>query len=104
MPIKKDKSILKEGTIGDLKYKIFDRGNIQISEGDKIFRKELTILERVLSETNYETMKEGDSIKIDGAGDTDPLFIYKEKGVIGLRLRKNLPVIINELLSIIDSV
>lgn len=104
LPEKKDKGILKEGTIGGLRYKIFDRGNIEITDGEKTFRKDRTAFKTALTGMDYDKLKNGDKHEIAGAGDTDPLIIIKEGDSIRFTLKNKLPPIVKELISIMDSV
>jgi hypothetical protein len=100
----KEKGLLEEGTIGDLKYKLFDRGNIQITDGVNIFRKDCTAFKGSLAGRDYEKLKNGDSFEISGAGDTDPLIIFREKDEIKIRLGGKIPPIILKLIDILGKV
>jgi len=100
----KEKGLLKEGTIGDLKYKIYDRGNIHITDGINIFRKDREQFKKALLKKDYEKINEGGSFEIPGAGDTDPLIIYKEDGEFKLRVGVAIPPIIAKLKKILDEV
>lgn len=99
-----EKGLIEEGTIGDLKYKLFDRGNIHITDGVNLFRKDCSAFKAALAGRDYEKMSEGSSFKVPGAGDTDPLFVFKEKGEIKLRLGGKIPPIIVKLKEILDKV
>lgn len=100
----KEKGLLKEGTIGDLKYKIYDRGNIHITDGISVFRKDCDQFKKVLLKKDYEKISEGGSFEIPGAGDTDPLVIYKEGGEFKLRVGVAIPPIIAKLKKILDEI
>jgi hypothetical protein len=96
-----EKGLIEEGTIGDLKYKLFDRGNIHLTDGVNIFRKDCMAFKAALSGLDYEKIKEGSSHEIPGAGDTDPLVIYKENGDFKLRLGGKVPQVIVKLREIL---
>lgn len=103
LPEKKEKGLLKEGAISGLRYKIFDRGNIEITDGDKTFRKDRMALKSALAGIDYDNIKNGDKYEIAGAGDTDPLIIIKEGDSVRFTLKSKLPPIVKELISIMDS-
>lgn len=100
----KEKGLLEEGSLGDLKYKLFDRGNIHITDGVNTFKKDCMAFKAALAGRDYEKIKEGESFEVSGAGDTDPLFVFKKKGEIKLRLGGKIPPIIVKLKGILDKV
>jgi hypothetical protein len=102
LPLKKvEQGLIEEGTLGDLKYKLFNRGNIHLTDGVNIFRKDCTAFKTTLANHNYEKMRDGESFEIPGAGDTDPLVIFKENGDFKLRLGGKVPQIIVKLREIL---
>lgn len=106
LPVKskpKETGVLKEGIIGDLQYKVFDRGNIQLTDGVHTFRKDCKMLDELLGRTNYKDIKEGGSFEIPGAGDTDPLILTKEKDDIVLSLGNGIPPTILKLKNILGA-
>jgi len=96
-----EKGLIEEGTIGDLKYKLFDRGNMHITDGVNIFRKDCMAFKTALANRDYEKINNGDSFEIPGAGDTDPLVIFKENGDFRMRLGGKVPQIIVKLREIL---
>lgn len=100
----KEKGLIAGGVIGDLQYKLFDRGNIQLTDGVSTFRKDCEEFKKALSNRDYEKMSDDSHFKIPGAGDTDPLVIFKEKGKVKLRLGGKVPPIIAELREILNKV
>lgn len=93
---KKEKGLLKSGAIGGLEYKIFDRNNIEMTDGVSTFRKDRSVLSNLIGRIDFECMKDEDTHKIEGAGDTDPLIICKEKGEVKFKLGSKKPAIIVE--------
>jgi hypothetical protein len=104
LPVKKEKGLIDSGTIGGLKYKLFDRGNIHIYDNKSCFKKDCSALKAALYSYNYDKMAEGEHFEIPGAGDTDSLFVCKEKGIIKLKLRGSVPEIIKQLKKILDKI
>jgi hypothetical protein len=98
----KEKGLIEEGVIGDLQYKLFDRGNIQITDGVSVFRKDCDEFKKALSKKDYEKMSDEGSFEIPGAGDTDPLVIFKENGDVKIRLGGKMPPIILKLREILN--
>jgi len=98
----KEKGLIEEGIIGDLKYKLFNRGNIHITDGVNIFRKDCEELKKALANHDYEKAEREGYLEIPGAGDTDPLVIFKENGNFKLRLGGKIPPIIVKLREILD--
>lgn len=96
-----EKGVVEEGTIGDLKYTRFDRGNIQLTDGVNTFRKDCFEFKAALAKHDYDSIIEGGSFEIPGAGDTDSLVIFKEDGDFKLRLGGKVPQIIVQLRDIL---
>jgi hypothetical protein len=96
-----EQGLIEEGVIGDLKYKLFNRGNIHLTDGVNIFRKDCLAFKTAIANHDYEKMRDGESFEIPGAGDTDPLVIFKENGDFKLRLGGKVPQIIVQLRDIL---
>jgi len=105
LPVKapqKEPGLIEEGTIGDLKYKVFDRGNIHITDGERTFKKDRKVLKELLSRCKFEGEKVGYVLEIPGAGDTTKLRITKEESDVRLSLGDVMPPTVSKLIKILD--
>lgn len=103
LPVKTkiDTDVLKEGSLGKLTYKLFNRGNIQITDGYNIFRKDCTVFLSELLKNTY-ILDEGQTIEISGAGDTNSFVITKKGNDVTFHIGRTLPNAIERLISILE--
>ena len=102
---KKEADLIEAGSINrTLTYKLFNRGNIEITDGHSTFRKDCDLFRSELVKHNYDKMKEGETVEIPGAGDTDPLLFTKVGKDVSFRLGNKLPKSIEKVIRIIGKV
>lgn len=86
----KVEKVVDEGTLGELKYKVFTRGVIHISDRkDKLlFKKDCSLFEDLITELDLNSLKEDESKKITGSGDNDTLVFTCVDGDVVISLEK----------------
>lgn len=86
----KVEKVVDEGTLGELKYKVFTRGVIHISDKkDKhLFKKDCSLFEDLITELDLNSLKEDESKKIPGSGDNDTLVFTCVDGDVVISLEK----------------
>jgi hypothetical protein len=82
--------ILEQGTIGNLSYEVYKRGNIHIFDKARttIFKKDCGLFEDALADAKIDKMSDGDSREIKGSGDNDTLVFKCVNGDIEWSLKK----------------
>ncbi len=67
--------IIDEGSLGEMKYRVFKRGVIHIfnSAETLLFKKDCDVFEKELEKLELNSLKDGESKKIEGSGDNDTL-------------------------------
>jgi len=82
--------IIEEGTLGDLKYKVYRRGTIHVFDDKKktLFKKDCELFEEAIDKLNLNSLSEGEIRKIPGSGDNDTLIFTCKGGDIKLSLEK----------------
>ena len=84
----KKENVIDEGTLGDLKYKIYSRGIIHIFDLKCLFKKDCSAFEDALEELDLHALAEGESERIPGSGDNDTLIFTCENGDVIISLEK----------------
>lgn len=84
-----DGKIIDHGTLGKLKYEIYERGVIHITNGKLIFHKDKDIFEDEINEIDFDELLNKKEHRINGSGESDHLvFTYKDGDVnIGIKKR-----------------
>lgn len=106
LPVKKKKEIglIEMGTIGGLEYKIFNRGNIHLTDGVDTFRKDCKVFIEELKKLDYKKLDQWNELKINGAWGTDPLIITKTDNDVCFSLGNKIPKLITRLVEILNKV
>lgn len=83
-------TVIEEGNFGKLKYKVFKRGNIHIFDTKEtlLFKKDCEVFEAEVDKLNLNSLKEGDSKRIEGCGENDTLIFSCKTGDIEITLEK----------------
>lgn len=92
-------SIIEEGSLSNLKYRVFKRGNIHIFNSARIssggysaetllFKKDCEIFEKEVDNLRLNELKDGESKRIEGCGDNDTIIFSCKKGDIEITLEK----------------
>jgi len=82
--------IIDEGTLGELKYRVFKRGNIHIFNKAEtlLFKKDCDVFDSEVDKLNLNNLRDGESVKIEGSGENDTLVFACVKGDIEISLEK----------------
>jgi hypothetical protein len=99
---KAEEGVIEEGNLGELNYKLFNRNNIQITDGYNLFRKDCSVFIEELLKHHYSNMHEGQAIEILGAGDTDSFIITKVGNNVVFKLGETLPSALIKLMEILE--
>lgn len=95
--------IIDTGILGKLKYEVFKRGNIRISDKNALkFKKDCSAFEDALKKFDFDSMKTGDEFQIDGCGDNDHLVFQCTTDGIEILLRKRGNAIIDKLKRLLE--
>lgn len=80
--------IADEGTLGKLKYRVFKRGVIHIFNNAEtlLFKKDCDVFESEVDKLKLNSLKNGESVKIEGSGDNDTLIFSCKNDDIEIRL------------------
>jgi len=83
-------SIIDEGALGILKYRVFKRGVIHIFNNAEtlLFKKDCDVFENEVDKLKLNDLSDGGSVKIEGSGDNDTLIFSCKKGDIEIKLEK----------------
>jgi hypothetical protein len=88
-PAAAKKDIVEEGKLDDLYYTIFKRGNIHIyDDKNNLFKKDCDAFEDEMKNLGLSAMKEGETLIIQGCGDTDNLIFTQVDGDIKITVEK----------------
>ena len=79
-------AVVEQGTIGNLKIEVYERGVIHITDPKKsslVFKKDPDIFVTDLEKHHLEDLPVGQSVKIEGSGDNDHLVLtMTDKGIV----------------------
>lgn len=84
----KDGAILDSGKIGDLNYKVFERGSVHITKGKLCFRKDKDTFEDEIDDFNFDELQDKKEHRMNGAGDSDHLVFTLKDDDIVISLKK----------------
>ncbi len=88
--LNKNGKVIDHGTLGGLKYEMFQRGVIHVfdDKNDLRFKKDPDVFEDEVDKIDFDKMKDGDEQVIEGSGD-NPNLVFRCRGDdIKLMLRK----------------
>ena len=82
--------IVDEGSLGKLKYRVFKRGNVHIANMAEtlLFKKDCDVFDSEVDQLNLNSLRDGESTKIEGSGENDTLVFVCIKGDIEISLEK----------------
>ena len=93
--------ITDSGEFGNLRYEIYGKWNtIHIIDDkcDDVFKKDCDVFETAFEEIDFDSLNEGESVKIEGSGDNADLIItFKDDDTVMHLEEKKLPGIRNVL-------
>lgn len=96
-----DGDISSHGKLGDLDYKIYDRGVIHIYKDNLLFKKNMDVFQDEIDEIDFDKLKEGKSHILHGSGDNDYMVFTRKDGDIEVSLKKRTYDIIEKLKNIL---
>jgi hypothetical protein len=94
--------VIDSGTVGDLNYEVFKRGNIHIFDKNVRFKKDTSLFEDEIDKIDFDKMKNGDEHLIKGCGDSDNLIFKCINNELKIVLCKRGNVLIEKLKSVLQ--
>lgn len=106
MPFKTKRAqdnVTDSGAFGPLKYEIYDKWRtIHLIDGNKVFKKDCDCFESQIDKSGIDSLKEGESVTIEGSGDNANLIITLKDGELAMRLEDKVRSLTQKLQSILD--